>query len=65
MPRGRPRKEQTFDAEIRARLFQYQKELIQRASDHAATRRGTGTVSDWIRETLIQAAREELGEEVV
>lgn len=62
MARGRPPKERTFDTDVRARVFQEQKELIHRAAKHSAARRGTGTISDWIRETLIRAAREELGE---
>lgn len=55
---GRPPKAQTMDADMRFRLFAEQKELIKRA----AQRRGKGSVSDWARETLLQAAQKELGE---
>lgn len=51
----------TYDTTIRVRVTQEQDELIRKAADHAAERRGTGTLSDWLRETLITAAREELG----
>lgn len=53
--------DRTFDTTIRVRVTQEQDELIRKAADHAAERRGTGTLSDWLRETLITAAREELG----
>lgn len=54
----------TYSTEIRARVLPEQAELFQRAADHAAERRGTGTLSDWIREVLVLAARQELGQEV-
>lgn len=53
--------DRTFDTTIRVRVTQKQDELIRNAANHAAERRGTGTLSDWLRETLITAAREELG----
>lgn len=63
--RGRPPKPETFDTDVRTRLFSHHKELLQRAADHAAERRGgAGDLSGWMRETLIKAAREELGESV-
>jgi uncharacterized protein (DUF1778 family) len=47
---------------IRVRTTPEVRELIERAAESAAKRRGTGTVSDWVRETLVAAARQELGE---
>ena len=47
---------------LRVRVLPEVDELIRRASDKAAARRGTGTVSDWIRATLKAAAERELGE---
>jgi hypothetical protein len=62
--RGRPPKPDTFDTDVRTRLFSRHKELLQRAADHAAERRGgSGDLSSWMRETLIKTAREELGED--
>ena len=62
--RGRPPKGDTFDTDVRTRLFSRHKDLLQRAADKAAERRGgTGDLSSWMRETLIKAAREELGED--
>lgn len=68
MPRGRPRKDDKdkFDAEVRARMFSKDKEFLQRAADSATRRRGGGgNLSDWMREMLLKAAREELGEDNV
>lgn len=47
---------------LRVRVSPEVREMIERAAASAAKRRGTGTVSDWIRENLVTAAREELGE---
>lgn len=47
---------------LRVRTTPEVRELIERAAASAAKRRGTGTVSDWVRETLVAAARRELGE---
>jgi hypothetical protein len=61
--RGGPAKSETFDADVRTRLFSHPKALLQRAADHAAERRGgAGDLSAWMREVLLKAAREELGE---
>jgi uncharacterized protein (DUF1778 family) len=53
---------------MRARVTPEQAALFQRAAEHtaehAAERRGTGTFSDWLREVLLQAARQELGQQV-
>lgn len=58
--RGRPPKPRTFETDIRVRLFNEQKDLIQRAADKAAMERGTGDTSDWVRGVLVAAAREVL-----
>jgi uncharacterized protein (DUF1778 family) len=55
----------TYEVTIRARVTPDQAEKFKRAADHAAERRGTGTFSDWVREVLLRAAREELGDSVV
>lgn len=61
--RGRPPQAETMSAWVKIRVFPEQKELIDRAGRRVAQERGTGAVSDWIRETLVQAAREVLGED--
>jgi len=64
--RGRPPKPDTFDTDVRTRLFSRHKDVLQRAADHAAERRGgTGDLSSWMREVLLAAARAELGEDAV
>jgi uncharacterized protein (DUF1778 family) len=61
-----PTKEsRTYDTVIRARVTPEQAATFQRAADLAAERRGTGTFSDWVREVLLRAAREELGDSAV
>lgn len=61
-----PTKEsRTYDVTIRARVTPEQAETFQRAAEHAAARRGTGTFSDWVREVLVRAAREELSDSAV
>lgn len=47
---------------LRVRVTPEVRELIERAAESSAKRRGTGTVSDWVRETLVAGARQELGE---
>jgi len=61
---ARPKAERTYSTEVRARVLPEQAELFKRAAEHAAERRGTGTFSDWMREVLVRAAREELGDSV-
>lgn len=61
---ARPKAERTYNVEVRARVLPEQKELFERAAEHAAKRRGTGTFSDWMREVLVRAARQELGDPV-
>jgi uncharacterized protein (DUF1778 family) len=50
-----------MDEEIKLRLSATQKQLIEQAAAHCVERRGTGNLSDWVRQALIQAARRELG----
>jgi uncharacterized protein (DUF1778 family) len=59
-----PKTDRTYSTEIRARVTPEQAVLFQRAAEHAAERRGTGTFSDWLREVLLTAARQELGQQV-
>lgn len=61
--RGRPKKARTYDDWIRVRVYKEHKELILRAAEKATERRGFGSPSDWIKEILISAAREELNED--
>ena len=61
--RGRPKKARTYDDLIRVPFFKEHKELILRAAEKATEGRGFGSPSDWIREILISAAKEELGED--
>jgi uncharacterized protein (DUF1778 family) len=57
---ARPKEERAHEASIRVRLLPEHDALIREAADHALRRKGTGTLSDWIRETLVAAARKEL-----
>jgi len=59
-----PKAKRTYNVEVRARVLLEQKELFDRAAEHAARRCGTGTFSDWMREVLVRAARQELGDSV-
>ena len=52
-----------MNSEMKFRLLSEQKALIERAAQRSANRRGTGNVSDWVRAVLIEAARQELGED--
>ncbi len=56
----RQEESRAHSAMLRVRVLPELDDLIRRAADHAAARRGTGTVSDWIRETLKAAAEREL-----
>ena len=47
-------------ASIRVRFLPGEDALIREAAEHALRRKGSGTLSDWIRETLVAAARREL-----
>jgi len=47
-------------ASIRVRFLPEHDALIREAAEHALRRKGSGTLSDWIRETLVAAARREL-----
>jgi len=59
---GRPRKTEGMSEYFKFRLSGTHKKLIEDAAAHAIERRGTGNVSDWLREILVRAARKELGE---
>lgn len=47
-------------ASIRVRFLPEHDALIREAAEHALRRKGSGTLSDWIREMLVAAARREL-----
>lgn len=53
--------ERAHTASIRVRLLSEHDALIREAAEHALRRKGAGNLSDWIRETLVTAARRELG----
>ena len=61
---ARPPKEVTrrHSADIRLRLMPEHDDLIRRAAEQVAQRRGSGNVSTWLRDVAILAAQEELGE---
>jgi len=45
---------------MRVRLLPEHDALIREAAEHALQRKGSGDLSDWLRETLVTAARREL-----
>jgi hypothetical protein len=45
---------------MRARLLPEHDALIREAAERAVRRKGSGDLSDWLRETLVTAARREL-----
>ena len=57
---ARPKEERTHAASIRVRLLPEHDLLIREAAERALRRKGAGTLSDWIRETLVAGARREL-----
>lgn len=59
---ARPKIERAHSQMLRVRVLPELDALIRQAAEHAAARRGTGTVSDWIRATLKTAAERELAE---
>lgn len=61
-PRGRPPKATTLDDTLKLRLSTEQRQLIERAAEQVTAERGAVNVSGWIRETLLERAREVLGE---
>jgi hypothetical protein len=58
---GRPKQERTHSVMLRVRVTPEVDELIRTAAKSAARRKGSGDLSDWIRLTLVAAAKEELG----
>jgi hypothetical protein len=45
---------------MRVRLLPEHDALIREAAEHAVRRKGSGDLSDWLREVLVAAARREL-----
>ena len=62
---ARPKVEESrkHSASMRVRLLPEHDALIREAAEHAMRRRGFGDLSDWLRETLVAAARRELKRE--
>lgn len=57
---AKTKEERTHAASIRVRLLPEHDALIREAAERALQRKGSGNLSDWIRETLVAAARREL-----
>lgn len=51
-----------MDSTLKIRLLAEQRELIERAAAQVTAARGTINVSGWVRETLLERAREVLDE---
>ena len=60
MPRPKKEESRRHTASMRVRLFPEHDALIREAAEHAVRRKGSGDLSDWLRETLVAAARREL-----
>jgi hypothetical protein len=58
----RPKIEESrkHSASLRVRLLPEHDALIREAAEHAVRRKGSGDLSDWLREALVAAARREL-----
>lgn len=54
------REPRRYSKELRFRVTPEQAEMIRKAAEQALARRGTGTFSDWVREVLVRAAKEEV-----
>jgi hypothetical protein len=64
MPREIPKvTERTYSEMLRFRMSPEHAALIREAAERASRRKGTGDLSAWIRETLVEAARKELSKE--
>jgi uncharacterized protein (DUF1778 family) len=63
MRTGRPKKERTYAVMLRVRVLPEHDDLIRRAAEAAARRKGSGDLSSWVRETLVAAARRELAKD--
>lgn len=61
--RGRPPKATALDDTLKVRLSAEQRQFIERAAERVTAERGTVNVSGWIREVLLEQAREVLGDE--
>jgi uncharacterized protein (DUF1778 family) len=59
---ARPKVEESrkHSSSMRVRLLPEHDALIREAAEHATRRKGSGDLSDWLRETLVAAARREL-----
>jgi hypothetical protein len=59
---ARPKIEESrrHSASMRVRLLPEHDALIREAADRALRRKGSGDLSDWLREVLVAAARREL-----
>ncbi|MDP9122234.1 MAG: hypothetical protein M3O15_12865 [Acidobacteriota bacterium] len=60
MKKGRPTQEITHSLTLRVRVNPEVDQLVRRAAESSARRKGTGDLSTWIREVLVIAARREL-----
>lgn len=63
MRTGRPKQERTYSVMLRVRVLPEHDELLRRAAESAAKRKGSGDFSSWVRETLVAAARRELAKD--
>lgn len=61
--RGRPPKPDSLDETLKIRVSARQRETIERAAEQVTAARGAVNVSGWIREVLLERAREVLGDE--
>ena len=61
--RGRPPKATPMDDALKLRLSAAQRQFIERAAERVTAERGAVNVSGWIREVLLERAREVLGDE--
>jgi uncharacterized protein (DUF1778 family) len=60
MPRPKVEESRKHSASMRVRLLPEHDTLIREAAEHATRRKGSGDLSDWLREVLVAAARREL-----
>jgi hypothetical protein len=60
MPRPKKEELRRHSASMRVRLFPKHDVLIREAAARAVQRKGSSDLSDWLRETLVSAARREL-----
>jgi uncharacterized protein (DUF1778 family) len=60
MPRPKIEESRKHSSSMRVRLLPEHDALIREAAEHAVRRKGSGDLSDWLREVLVAAARREL-----